>query len=571
MTGLAHGTSGLLLAYLLTLIGLAAGLRRAHAPRRRYLQLPLIAVPTMLIAAIAWSLIAAALPRHTPPALVASLGAVFLLIVAALTGLVLPRLRGRGPQHLRGALLAPRAQRRPAPNASTLTLAGVPIPALDETKHFKLLGTTGTGKSTAIRELLAGALARGDRALIADADGGYLKAFHNPARGDRILNPFEPRAARWDLFGEIVEPHDAEQLARALIPDYDGPDRNWRRYGRTFLAALLRQLHRGRVTDLAQLYRLLTIAPLAELRDLLAATPAAPFFSAENPKFFESVRSITTVHLEALEHLARQQASESLSLRRWTREGQGVLFLPYRAGQIASLHQVLSAWLRLAIFETLNAEEGDQRLWFVIDEFDALGAIDGLKDALARLRKFGGRCILGLQSIAQARGLYGDTEAQTIIENCGNTLILRCSASERGGTAEFASHLIGRREILRHEVSRSRPSRLGGGLHETRTTADRHVIEEAVLPAEIEQLPDGEGLLKLASEPAWRRVIVPLPTAPAPPSQSPPRAAPAAVVAAPVTASPIAPAEATARATAPAEAAAAIGTAATASATGPPP
>ena len=37
-----------------------------------------------------------------------------------------------------------------------------------------MIGTTGTGKSTAIRELLEGALARGDRAVIADPDGGYL-------------------------------------------------------------------------------------------------------------------------------------------------------------------------------------------------------------------------------------------------------------------------------------------------------------------------------------------------------------------------------------------------------------
>jgi hypothetical protein len=29
------------------------------------------------------------------------------------------------------------------------TVAGEPLPALDETKHFKLIGTTGTGKSTA--------------------------------------------------------------------------------------------------------------------------------------------------------------------------------------------------------------------------------------------------------------------------------------------------------------------------------------------------------------------------------------------------------------------------------------
>ena len=33
-----------------------------------------------------------------------------------------------------------------------LTLAGVPVAPEDETKHFKLIGTTGTGKSTAIRE-----------------------------------------------------------------------------------------------------------------------------------------------------------------------------------------------------------------------------------------------------------------------------------------------------------------------------------------------------------------------------------------------------------------------------------
>ena len=39
-----------------------------------------------------------------------------------------------------------------------LSLAGVPISRQDETKHFKFIGTTGTGKSTAIREILNAAL-----------------------------------------------------------------------------------------------------------------------------------------------------------------------------------------------------------------------------------------------------------------------------------------------------------------------------------------------------------------------------------------------------------------------------
>ena len=62
----------------------------------------------------------------------------------------------------------------------------------------------------------------------------------------------------------------------------------------------------------------------------------------------------------------------------------GVLFIPYKAGQIAALRSTISAWMRLAIFEAMSQPEGDQRLWFVVDELDALGQIDGLKDALAR-------------------------------------------------------------------------------------------------------------------------------------------------------------------------------------------
>ena len=249
------------------------------------------------------------------------------------------------------------------------------------------------------------------------------------------------------------------------------------------------------------------MAPPEELRELLEPTPAGSFLGRDNGKFFESVRSIANVHTASLEHVARQTSGEPLSVRQWVREGRGVLFLPYRASELEALRNIVSTWMRLAIFETMNAPEGDQRLWFIVDELDALGCIDGLKDALARLRKFGGRCVLGFQSIAQVRGTYGDTEAQTIVENCGNTLILRCSASERGGTAEFASRLIGRREIIRRQVSHSRAVAFSGG-HSTETTSDQYVTEDAVMASEIEQLPDLAGFLKLASRPEWRRVVL---------------------------------------------------------------
>lgn len=519
----------LLAIYIVTVAGLATGFwyERVRLPRLRQVPKMVAALFVLsILTAIGVSIAAAILVflielpfHHFPLILEDLLTWPILFCGSALTAVVLAG-KSRDDTSRGTVLLGDPPPARPAPNrwirrarsspahqTSNLTLAGWPVPWVDETKHFKVLGTTGTGKSTAIREVLRGALLRGDRAVIADPDGSYQKRYYTPERGDQLLNPFNPQAARWDLFAEIQQLHDADQLARSLIPDYLGPDQNWRNYARTFVTAVLRQLHRAGEADLAKLYWLLVMAPAEDLKHLLAATPAGPFLGEDNGKFFESVRSVTTVHVAALEHLARQESGTPLSIRNWIRDGKGVLFLPYRAGDLAALRHVISTWMRVAMFEVMNADEGDQKLWFVVDELDALGAIDGLKDALARLRKFGGRCILGFQSIAQVRGTYGDPEAQTIVENCGNTLILRCSASERGGTAEFASRLIGKREVLRRTHSESGP-RLFSKAESSRTVTEQYVTEDAVMPSEIEQLPDMTGYLKLASRPEWRRVTI---------------------------------------------------------------
>jgi type IV secretory pathway TraG/TraD family ATPase VirD4 len=426
-------------------------------------------------------------------------GAGFLFVIGGVIGRVGAEVPDN-TDHKRGTLLEPAIKSLFASprKGNHLTLAGQPLDPADETKHFKMIGTTGTGKSTAIRELLEGALERGDRAVIADPDGSYMNRFYDRSRGDVILNPFMPDAARWDLFAEMLNLFDADQLAVSLIPDTEGTERPWRGYARVFLISLLRQLHRVKHNDVDELYRLLTTTPAEDLRDLLADTPAGPYLAQDNGKFFGAVRAVANTHLGALEHIARQTSRDKLSVRNWIRKGQrngSVLFLPYKANEIATLKSLISTWMRLAIYETMNQREADQRLWFIVDELDALGPIDGLKDALARLRKFGGRCVLGFQSIAQVSGTYGHAEAQTIVENCGNTLILRCSSSENGGTARFASRLIGEREITREHVTTND----GGGFfsrgNATTSRSLQHVTEATVLPSEIEQLPDLQGFL----------------------------------------------------------------------------
>jgi hypothetical protein len=521
---ITHGWSGLALAYATIQGPMVAGLLRGRAQLRKYFLSPLLAAPLTAVTGIG---LTAATPLMTglgisPHSILQfAVGAAVSMTIGYAGGQVAAEDVSHPKMHQRGAVVADdrarqdatkgRDPRRERPHDQQITLAGTAIPIGDEPKHFKLIGTTGTGKSTAIQEIMTTALARGDRAVIADPDGGYLNRFYDSRRGDVVLNPFDERSVAWDLFAEIESPYDVDQLARSLIPDQGGTDRIWCGYARTFFSAVTRQAHKGGVTEVSELYRLLVVAEPKELRALLEGTPAQPFLSEHNGRMFDSIRSVASSAVSTLDVIG-QQTAPKFSIREWVnQESPGVLFIPYKAGQIAALRSTISGWMRLAIFEAMNQEEqrderqkdNPRRLWFVVDELDALGQIDGLKDALARLRKFGGRCVLGFQSIAQVSSTYGQGDAHTIVENCGNTLILRCSASEGGGTAKFASQLIGEREVLRTTVSRSRRySEILGSI----SHSEHFNVEPAVLPSQIEQLPDLTGYLKHASDPHWHQV-----------------------------------------------------------------
>jgi len=240
---LTHGTRGLELAYGLVLVAMVTGLIHARAPWPKLLLSAIVAFPVTLIAGLAVALTSTFLQGLGLGA-ASVLQFLFGVAVTAAIGYFAGRLmaaRGSGPDHLhrRGAIvsMAQAFLARHKRSAACITLAGIPVAPEDETKHFKLIGTTGTGKSTAIQEILTAALARGDRAIIADPDGGYLRRFYDPAR-DVILNPFDGDARKWDLFGEITNDYDVEQLARSLIPDSSGSDRIWSEYARTFFSAL---------------------------------------------------------------------------------------------------------------------------------------------------------------------------------------------------------------------------------------------------------------------------------------------------------------------------------------------
>src|SRR5271154_177538 len=94
------------------------------------------------------------------------------------------------------------------------------------------------------------------------------------------------------------------------------------------------------------------MASVPELRTLLDGTAAQAFVEADNERMFRSIRSVAAHAVAALEYIATQRATP-FGIRNWVRSGRGSLFLPYNARQIATLAPVISAWVRIAIFETM--------------------------------------------------------------------------------------------------------------------------------------------------------------------------------------------------------------------------
>jgi len=95
----------------------------------------------------------------------------------------------------------------------------VRIPRRDEAGHFLLVGDSGSGKSSVIRELLRNIQERGETAVVYDPELDFTPEFLNPGRGDVVCNPVDARMPYWNISDEVRFPPATAALAHSLFPD----------------------------------------------------------------------------------------------------------------------------------------------------------------------------------------------------------------------------------------------------------------------------------------------------------------------------------------------------------------
>ena len=146
-------------------------------------------------------------------------------------------------------------------------VAGIPYPARTETQHTIVSGTTGSGKTVLIADLVAQVRARGERCVIYDKMGSYTRAFFDPDR-DVLMNPLDARAPRWSPFYEARNPRDFDMMAAALIPQQkDTVDPFW------VTAATLGDNGRSQVLSLCPTLLPTLTTPMVLAVPLLMLTP----------------------------------------------------------------------------------------------------------------------------------------------------------------------------------------------------------------------------------------------------------------------------------------------------------
>ncbi len=370
-------------------------------------------------------------------------------------------------------------------------LAGVRYPWRTEQSHTMLIGTTGTGKTTQMRDMIAQMRARQDRAVVFDLTGAYVEAFYNPET-DIILNPMDKRCPSWSVFLECQNHADFSSVAAALMPiDGGASEPFWILAARTlFVETCIRLKQKGQTTNRDLASRLM-MADLKTVHKLLENTVADPLTAPEAARMAESIRAVFNTNAQALRFLPED--NPPFSICDWigkTDNPGSILFITSMHNELALNRALLTVWMNLAVHRLMRLPRTrDLRTWFFFDEVHALHRLPAIEDGLQTARGFGGAFVLGIHSFAKLSETYGEEGAQNLASLARTKLIL---ATADRDTAQRCSDYIGHREVRMMDEAYSYGY---SNIRDAATITPRQQVEPLVLPDDIMKLPSLRGFL----------------------------------------------------------------------------
>ncbi len=370
-------------------------------------------------------------------------------------------------------------------------LAGVPIPFDGETKHTIICGSTGTGKTQLILDLISQIRARGGKAIVLDTLQTFVGHFYDPET-DVILNPFDQRSASWSPYLEAHDRAEWSLISKALIAPRD-KDAYWIMAARAVMTQVGSETGRQkREATSKHLYDTFISAKDEQFQSYLDNSPANLHIPKDAPKQAAAVKATIAEALVSLSYMPSEK--KAFSIREWMKDDskRGILWISTENAKMEATRPLISTWLDIALWSLQECDRSKKRLvWFIMDELQSLQMLPSLEMGLAQARGYGGAYILGFHNRSQLQAIYGDKTAESILSNCRNTVV--CSTSDPG-TQEYFSNRIGRKEVEDATETLS----MGTSTHRDGVSVSLRVDETPVVtPTEIGRLGDRQGYITM--------------------------------------------------------------------------
>lgn len=387
-------------------------------------------------------------------------------------------------------LLTRRSTLRMQGNPDDLKLAGVSIPRNFETYHMLFTGSPGSGKSTAIKELLDQVRERGDRAIVYDISGEYVSQYFE--KGDVILNPLDKRCGNWSLWNDVREPTDYAMIAKSLFPAEASKDPFWAEAAGTVFHAAAEVLGQSKDPSNVKLFDVLSKSSREDLAKRLKGTSAMRYLDEGAGSMPSNVLATIAGKIQSFQHMAAG-SGDKFSIRDFIEDDSksSWMFMSSREDMHATLSPLISLWCDLASNAILSLPPSNsRRVWLILDELASLQKLPALAPVLERGRKHGAVVVLGLQSMPQLRETYGRDGAAALASQPQTWLILRSVEPE---TAKWLEGALGAAEQTEAKESVS----MGGNSQRDGVSVSKSDVKRSVvLASEITNLPDLTGYLK---------------------------------------------------------------------------
>ena len=373
-------------------------------------------------------------------------------------------------------------------------LAKFPYPNNTEFQHTIITGASGSGKTQVMLNLLTQIRARGDRAIIYDKMGVYVRKFYNPDK-DFILNPFDSRSKHWDYFLDAKTKSDFDVMSASLIETPKSGDPFWTNAAKTVLTEAAFAIASKSEPNNQKLCDFLLKSPAGKFSSFLAKTEAFAIIDPKADKTTASIRSVLSTYVNPLKFLTNSNNQRPFSIKNWVKNADdSFLFLSSIADKHDSLKPLLSLWLDLSLNALLSQDQQKQRrIWFIIDELPSLQKLPALTYGLAESRQFGGAFVISMQLMSQSREIYGKDGAESISGLCRNRLTFATPDQE---TARWCSDNLGRKEMM---ISKENISFGASEFKDGVNLVHNKEQENIVIPTEIMSLKDLEFYIKLSN------------------------------------------------------------------------